>query len=239
MNDDERSFSLGEKFFAHLRRGMLSFALPLVVLALAVVLLLHPPGVQVETRFILIFACVMIPLVLFAAWRGYKKLVASFEGFRLFVSHDRLRRVQPGYPDIEIARGEVTRIVEVPGKGLTVFGPGRQQYIGIHAALDGFEEVRALLVTWRTPEQRRSILPMVALILGALLTLVGCVVIIGSDDKLLVTVFGLAQIGLFLYCIVVMRKSPHLDARTRKSVWFFPFIILVVALRIWVVWHPM
>jgi len=239
MNDDERVFSMGEKFFADLRRVLLSRTLPLIVLILLIAVLVHPPGVQVDSAVILFSACIMVPLGFFGVRRGYKQLVATYRGFRLFVSHDRLRRVQPGLPDLEIARDEVTRIVDVPGKGLTVFGTGYQKFIGIPAGLDGFEEARALLVTWMTPEERRGGLVSWYPILLGLLTVVGLAVVIGSENRLLVTTLGLGLIGLLLYCIVVLRKSPHIDARTRRGVWFFPLIILALVLRIWTVWHPM
>jgi hypothetical protein len=96
---------------------MLSRALPLIVLALMVGLLVHPPGAQVEPVILLFGVCILVPLGLFGVRRGYRQLVTTYQGFRLFVSHDRLRRVQPGLPDLEIARGEVTRIVDVPHLG--------------------------------------------------------------------------------------------------------------------------
>lgn len=237
--DDERVFSLGDAFFVHLRRIALGRVLPLIVLALAVGLLVHPPGVQVEAGFLLFTACVLLPLGLFGAWRGFRRLIATFEGYRLFVSHDRLRRVQPGLPEMEIARGEVTRIVEVPGKGLTVFGTGHQKFIGVPAGLDGFEEVRALLATWCSFEERRGALASWFPILAGLLGVVAFAVVIGSENRLLVTALGLGLIALQLYCVIVLPRSPQVDSRTKKAIWFFPFIILAVALRIWTVWHPM
>lgn len=138
--NDERVFSLGPKFFVDLRRKLWSFMLPLVLVILAVALLVHPPGLRVEGNVRLMAACILTPALLFGAWRGYKQQVASFEGYRLLIGGDRLRRVQSGLPDLEIARGDVVRIVEVPGKGLTVFGPGRLSFISVPASLEGFEE---------------------------------------------------------------------------------------------------
>jgi hypothetical protein len=239
MNDDERVFSMGEKFFEDLRRALWSRTLPLIVLILLLALLVHPPGVETDPAIIVLGVCILVPMGFIGVRRGFKQLVATYQGFRLFVSPDRLRRVQPGLPDLEIARDEVTRILEVPGKGLTIYGTGRQKFIGIPASLDGFEEVRALLVTWKTPEERRGVLVSWSPILLGLLTVVGFGVVVGSDSRLLVTTLGVVLIGLLLGCIVVLYKSPHADARTRRMIWVLPLIILVVGLRIWTVWHPM
>jgi hypothetical protein len=237
MSSDERAFFLGPKFFANLRRATLSVMVPLTGVILAVALFVHPPGASVESSTLLIAACLVVPAVLFGAWRGYRRQVSSFEGFILFVSPDRLRRVQPGLPEMEIARSEVVRLVEAPGKSLVVFAAGHQRFIAIPASLTGFEEVRALLASWRTPEERRTGLAQWYPALAGLLTVLAFGLVVGSSNKLLVTILGVALIGALLYSVVAMRRSPHVDARVKKVAWFILFALLAIASRIWVVWQ--
>ncbi|HKV11220.1 MAG TPA: hypothetical protein VJ725_23970 [Thermoanaerobaculia bacterium] len=238
MDLDEKSFSLGAKFFADLRRAMLTRLVPLFLAILAVALLVHPPGVETDSSFTWIMACVLIPIVCFGGWRGYKRQLASYQGYRLFLTQDRLRRVQPGLPDMEISRSEVTRLFEAPGKALTLFGSGYHRFIAIPASLDGYEEVRAQLVSWKTPEQRQAGLAAWYPALAGLLTIIAYAVVIASSNRTLVTTLGALLIGALLYSTVVMYKSPQLDAKAKKVVWFMPLVILSVAARIWMVWNP-
>lgn len=83
---------MGEKFFEDLRRVLLSRTLPLIVLILLIAVLVHPPGVQVDPAVTVLSVCILVPLGFIGVRRGYKQLVATYRGFRLFVSPGRRPR---------------------------------------------------------------------------------------------------------------------------------------------------
>jgi hypothetical protein len=70
-----------------------------------------------------------------------------------------LRRVVSSLPALEIARSEVTRIVDSPGEGLTVMTAARQRFVFIPEQLQEYPLVREQLAGWRpfeTPRLRRT-----------------------------------------------------------------------------------
>jgi hypothetical protein len=238
MNESERVFDLGPSFFENLRRVTWLRAVPVIFVALGAALFFGPPGITMDPGLRAAVACVLFPAGLFGAWRGYRRQVASFQGFRLVVEPGAVRRIQPGLPDMEIARGEVRRIVEAPGKGLTVLGPGHQQFITVPHGLNGFDEARALLAAWSTPEIRTSALAQWYPALAGLLTVTALALVVGSSDRTVVTGCGVALIAALLYSMLAVRNSPHVDPRARKMMWLMPVIVVLVALRIWAVWQP-
>jgi hypothetical protein len=234
MNETE--FHLTDKFFSDLRRAILTRGVPLALCAAFAGLFAMSSEVRTDPWMILFMVCVVSVIAVVGIRRGYRQQMESFRGFRIFLGEDAIRRVQPNLPEMAIPRQEITRIVRAPGRGLTVFGADRRNFLGIPESLEGFETVRSTLSHWHEMEERTSRLapwiPMAAG-LGAIALMIAT---FRSTDRLFTTSAGLVLIALFSYCGVAIHRSRHADARTKRIVWFMPLVVLLVAVQIWNAW---
>jgi hypothetical protein len=230
-----REFKLSDGFFTLLRRGLLIRSVPLIALALGTGLYLG--GRQGATPALLVVIVpTMLGLMAFAMWRAVGRHEASLRTFRILLGDDVIRRTQAGYPDIEIARKDVLKIRDIPGHGLILQGPERYQSIAIPEMLEGIEECRAALAGWRASEtaeptfwsRNASTLTGVAMIGGLL------VVNLSWDARVVVPV-GLALSIVLVWSAWVMRRSPNVDARTRRRAWWVLFVLVWLLVRMYVV----
>jgi hypothetical protein len=233
---DEREFRLGESFFPYFRQMALTRILPVLVIAILVAVFVSSRRSEMDPVLMLVMGVFMALIVGFGGWKGLQRQEESFRGFRIHLDEGSIRRSQPGLPEIAIARESITRIVRVPGKGMTVFGPGRQEIIGIPEALEGFAVVENTLEGWRPFEAGKTGMASWLLLLTGLGTLAAFAVLVLSTDKILVTACGGALLVLMLYSAITVPGSPHLDRRTKRAFWFTPVLIVVIVVQIWRVW---
>jgi hypothetical protein len=98
----------------------------------------------------------VLPLVLLAALAGLSHLArmrrarARWEGFRVALGQDGIRREVPGSPTLRIGRAEVTAVEEDP-RGISVRAAGRA--LLVPRQLQGYERFREALAAWRAPPQ--------------------------------------------------------------------------------------
>jgi hypothetical protein len=94
----------------------------------------------------------VLPLVLLAIVAGLSHLrrmrrsQARWEGFRVRLGPDAIRRDLPGFPEVSIARGEITGVDEGP-RGLAV--RARERALFVPRQLEGYDGFRAALAAWR------------------------------------------------------------------------------------------
>lgn len=233
MNDEKKEFRLGEEFFLHFRRATLVRTLPLILLAGAGGLVVArgdsdmPPGIAVA----------VICFLLLTAWRHYRQQAERFRGFRVLLSASGLQRNQPGLTEVFIPASQISRVAALPGKSLTVYGPTPQQVIVIPATTEGYQQIREVVDAWCPPEvsaQARlsSQLPAIA----GVATIVALVTVFRSENAVIVMPVGLALIVFLGWAISSVRRSPHLDAGLKRSLWLVLVPIAAIAARIWSVW---
>jgi len=83
---------------------------------------------------------------------GRRKFRAAWRSYQLTLDAAWISTKAVGLVATEIRRDEVTRIVDRPGYGLTIFGPEKGPVVFIPEELVGYAEVRAVLAEWRTLE---------------------------------------------------------------------------------------
>ena len=233
---EETEFRLSERFFPYFRRMTLTRILPVLVVAILVAVFAVPGNAEMNPAMMVVMAVVLALAVGFGGWRGLRRQEASFRGFRVRLDADSIRRVQPGLPDLLIPKDRISRIIRVPGKGMTVFGAGRQEILGIPEALESFAVVESTLKAWHPFEIRKPSLASWAPMLVGLGTVVIFALVIMSSNRLFVTIAGGALILLMIYSTVALYRSKHVDARNRRFVWFMPLVTLAIAVRIWMAW---
>lgn len=229
-------FKLGEPFFPYFRRVALGRFLPFLVIAIVAAVLITASREEMDPSMMLVFGGIMAMVIGIGGWRGLKQQEANLRELRIRLDEGSIRRTQPGLPELTIPKEQIRRIVRVPGKGLTVFGTGRQQILGIPEFLEGFAVVENVLEGWHAFEVRKPGLSTWLGLLALIGTLAAFVALYVSTSKTVVTACGGGLLALMIYSAIALRGSPHVDKRTQRFVWFLPVIILVIAVRIWMVW---
>jgi hypothetical protein len=93
----------------------------------------------------------VLPLVLLVALAGLSHLArmrrarARWDGFRVALGEDGIRRELPGSPTVRIGRAEVTAVEEGP-RGIAVRAEGRAFLVP--RELEGYERFRGELARW-------------------------------------------------------------------------------------------
>ena len=203
-------------------RQRLSWALPsllLVVITVLSILTRLQPGLAETLPFSL---PVVVACLAFGTFRSARLARrngrADWDSYQLSLADDGLRRVVSSLPAVEIARNEVTHIVESPGQGLTVLTADRQRFIFIPEQLERYAAVREQLAGWRcftAPRVRRT---LVVQMLWTLL-LLGLWLATGllPDVRLAL----LAGVGLWVVGGISIRETLRLgipDRRYRRRV---------------------
>lgn len=97
-------------------------------------------------------ASLVLPLALLAALAAFshrsrmRRSRARWEGFLVAFDGDAVRREIPGFPEVTIARGEVTAVEEGPG-GIAVRAGERALFVP--RQLLGYARFRDALAAWR------------------------------------------------------------------------------------------
>jgi len=215
-------YRLSDSASAALVRRAETMSLIVGALAAAVGIFIAFRNAQPASVWPLVFAIpVLIIPVLWGVRRSFRRQQLSWQSFELSLSSEGIRRRMTGYPDIHIRRDEIKRIDE-HGEWLVVRttrpGPG----LIIPKGLEGFEEVRHELLSRHHVEKQRgsdhqrlvwSLLTVVAT-LGAF-----AVLALSTDPLIVVPLAAMMVIGAG-WAIWVVRRSPHIDERTKRTIWF-------------------
>jgi hypothetical protein len=146
---DAAAFDVG---FDHLRGTRLKWLTPVfVVLVLVLLAVIAPRGPLNDnvTRGFAGFLLVCTVWFLLAQGLGRRRGRRLWASYELSLSDDvvRLSSAARRSP-LEIRRADVTQVVESPGRGLTVLTAEKSRTVFVPAQLVGYDEARALLVTW-------------------------------------------------------------------------------------------
>lgn len=226
---------LSETFFQGLTKRILSFSIPLSLLALGAAWYMSEAG----TDGVSIISLVIVATVLaFTMARTLRRQKRSFRSFCIRVEEDRLARVQDGYPPLEIAFADITKISEQSPHGLTVQGSGPHQAIFLFSSLERFDELRARLAAHHPIEKSVPKFWSVPKLLGMILgPLVALVVVFRSDSPPVVWVAGCLALGVLACCVVTIARSPHVERSAKRGLWWMIPVVLSICLKMWfVVW---
>lgn len=226
---------LSETFFRGLTKRILSFTVPLMLLSVAAGWYASKGGIDSTAGVGLV---VVTAAIAFSAARTVRQQKRSFRSFCIRVEADRLVRLQDGYPPVEIAFADITKIIEQAPHGLTVQGAGPQQTIFLFATLERFEELRARLAAHHPIEPCVptfwSLPKLLGLILGPL---VAVIVVFRSDSPPVVWIAGLVALGILSSCALTVARSPHFEQSTKRGLWWLIPVFLTIVLKMWfVVW---
>ena len=237
MNDQQQEFRLGEAFFQNFRRVTLTRTLPLMLLAGAAGFFMTRTGSDLPAGFGMATGGAILLMIAYSMRRSYRQQTERLRGFRVLLSAEGLRRNQPGLAEVFLHADQICRVVEYPGRSLTVHGPTPAQLIAIPATIEGFQQIRQILETWCPVEIGTSwSLAGQAPALSGVATLAALVTVYRSENAAIVTALGVALIGVLAWAFLSLRSNPNLDAKTKRSVWFVLLPMFAVAARVWSLW---
>ena len=227
-----RCYRFDPSGFDEVRRRMLIVAGPLAPLVIALVWYfdgrIHP-----NRSF---FDFIVLPIiVVWTTYRSVRRARKEWESLRVEFRMSKLIRKRQGYPDLEFAPGDVTRIAESP-KGMVIETESPFKRLIISKHLLDYEDFRADLRAWApavsiVPARRsiRAWILSVASVLGFMcLFTLGPVYLMETSHRELVVPLGIAlciaNLAIFL---VFMLRSPEMPSHFKYGGWIFPALPLL------------
>ncbi|MGE5322686.1 MAG: hypothetical protein ACM3SW_07485 [Actinomycetota bacterium] len=227
-----RSYRLDPQGFDEVRRRILIVLGPLAPLLVACVWYFDG-RVQPDRS---LFDFVLLPLILvWTSYRSVRRARRGWESLRLELRTDKLIRKRQGYPDLELAPDDVTRIVESP-TGIVLETGSRFKRLFISKRLLDYEDFRANLIAWapagKMAPAERSILKWIlsaVSVLGLMcLFALGPLYLTGTSHRELVVPLGIALcLANLAVILVLMLRSPEMPTSFRYTAWILPALPLL------------
>lgn len=227
-----RSYRLDPEGFAEIRRRILIVFGPLAPLVIAFVW--HFDGRLHPDRNL--FDFILLPIIL--VWSTYtstRRARRGWESLRVEFRMGMLIRKRPGYPDLELAPGNVTGIAE-SAKGMLIATKSHFKRLFISRHLVDYEDFRGNLSAW-APEVK--IVPAARSLWGGIVSVasvVGCMCLfgfgplylLGTPHREWVVPLGIALCLANLAMILVfMFRSPEMPHSFRYTAWILPALPLL------------
>jgi hypothetical protein len=234
MQEEHR---LKDEFFVRLRRAYFTRGVPIAVIAVSLGLFLglRQAGDWIIAAVMIVLFSVMIG---FSVKKGLQKQMEGFRTFRIVLDDDSITRLQDGLPDITIRGVEIRRIVEVAGNGIGVYGQGMLQQFNIPWEIEGFDRLRQRLEQWQPVVSKKPRSYSTYLFfLVVLAPLAGIAVVETTKNKALILWVGIPVLVVYVFCGVVMFRSPNVDKRTRRAAWLMLLLVLILVAKIWSALH--
>lgn len=180
-----------------------------------------------------VFDFVGLPLIM--AWVVYKGVQRERDKWSSLVLEFRdnsLIRTLPGYPLLEIAPSEVTRMVDFSG-GIIVRTESRRKTLIVGSDLLGYEDFRNRLVAWAPTakvEQRNLSLRGIISVLGCILIFGGPVYLMYTPHHELILPLGAASFAGMVTIILYSQGSPNVPTSVQKTSWVLLLLPLLATI---------
>lgn len=180
----------------------------------------------------------LIPFIIWRVIRRTRRMLRNaVETYQLTIDEIQITRTQKECPTMVILRSSVERISERAGQGFRIETAKRAENIWVPGELEGYEEVKALLLS-TTPAEASTMRHPLALTYGySVLGIIAFFAVMWSHERMLVTGAGLVVLCFFVaYTFQVARAWPNLSPQTKRTVWVIALPTLAVVARIVSVW---
>lgn len=176
---------------------------------------------------------IVIPLLLvyngFSFYRMLRRQQALFESYRVTITNEGIIRDQASTPVIMIRMADIKGITKMKNGTLCVKGPRFSDRIWIPAQMENYDQLVQSLNAISPLAPEKELTKRLILIFSALLLVLGLFYILNTTkNKFLVVISGIGLVGVFVYSMVSIQQSRHLDQRTKNRSWFVLFIILMI-----------
>ncbi|HEU5414158.1 MAG TPA: hypothetical protein VFW31_10390 [Candidatus Angelobacter sp.] len=174
-------------------------------------------------------------IVVWSTYSSVRRARKEWETLEVEFRMGKLIRKRPGYPDLEFAPGDITRIVE-SHKGMVIETGSHFRRLFISKHLVDYGDFRADLRAWApsvsiVPAERsiRAWVLSVASVLGGMCLFgLGPIYLMGTSHRELVVPLGIALcLANFAFILVFMLRSPEMPSRFRYTGWILPALPLL------------
>ena len=217
----------------------LSFTILVMLIPLFVMLF---TGQLSDPRALITVLCgfgLLLAFVVYRIIRRVRKMMTNaIETYELTIDDLQITRTQRECPTMVIPRFEVKRLSERAGQGFKIETANFRQCIWVPAELEGYEEVKALLLSTTAAETRTVRHPLVVAYAAQVLMVVGFFIVMLSERRVLVTAVGAAILCFYIYYVFqLVRTWPNASRATRRALWITPLPALALVARVAGMWR--
>ena len=216
----------------------LSFTIGIMLITFLVMLFTGQLSNQTTLITLLILYSLLVPIVIWLTIdRVRERVKNAVETYELTIDDLQITRTQRECPTVLIPRAEVTRISERAGQGFRIETANSRQNIWVPKELEGYDEVKALLLSSAAEQLKTTRYPLVITYTIALLGLAAFLVLLYSHQRNLVIAAGAALLCFYAYYIFeVVRTWQNLSRSAKRSLWPMALVLFIVISRVASVW---
>ena len=239
-----RTFEYDPNRFADFRKLILRRALPLTLLTTAAGLYIGlrdgrmPPG---SVNVMLVIVPLAIAFSLFSLWKGISRGVERqrvlYDSYRLTIDGAGITREQLDMPTIRMANDDISRITRNANGSFTVVGRNPHEQIAIDARIQNHDELEQLLRRIRPFDDANRQSPLARFPgLPAIVVIILFAAVFLSGNTIIVTLCGVILLGLLGWSFIEVRKSKHIDAKTKRGLYFIVLPVYAVLVKLFYLW---
>lgn len=207
--------------------------LPIVLLALGSGLWIGGQKADSTTPLIII-AVFLLVITMFSIVRGIQKQKKLWSSYRIILDESSIKKVQDALPDVTIAYGEIVKIMEGPGFGLSVHADSARQ-IGIPATLEDYDQLRLELSgrhSFESIPQVRTRWMQFSPTVAVLATIIGFLVTFLSSNPYISASAGILLFIGLVVSLVQIGRNPQVAKQMKWQTCFIIFPLFGIAARV-------
>jgi len=216
-------FQIKENGFDKIKKKSFILVIPLLIIVITGILISHfndnRESKDIDTLLFLI--PIFIIIITFGFLKGIKRQRILFESYKLIITETEIIRERHNTPTISIPRNEIKSIIKNSERIIMIVGNSDEDIIEIPLQINNPEKLEQILTQIQPAidASETSYTLKYKHILITLLTigLIACFCI--STNKIIVGIIGPMLILLSVYIYYLIRKSKHIDTKTKKGMW--------------------
>lgn len=223
-----KTYSLSPEAIERLKGKIMTRVFPVMAAAVGFGLFFAFRNLHWDRTTGIVIACGIVLCFGIGLWVLKKQTPGSLASYQLVVTPEAITRKQKGLDDVQIRREEVIAIVESAWMGgLRIRTADRFREIIVMKDVDGYEELRMLLRSWKEPTSASELrASQVVGVAGMLLYFAAHYAKDFIRDERLAAALRIVAALTLLWTFYEVQKSSHVDKKTKRWswVWLFPTI---------------
>lgn len=163
--------------------------------------------------------------------RTRKVLARCWNSYTLEIGPDYLLRQQADTPDVRLPFSEIKRIERRPGDYVRVVGTKKLHVIGIPHGIEHFDEIWQTLAGLAPVTEHASDhflgRHLITVVAGA-----GFLGMFWSTSPRIVLPIAAALVGILVWGMVFLRRSPNASRQSRRAIWLYVWLIFLVGMKV-------
>lgn len=215
-------------------RKRISFRIPIMVMALMIGIFSAISKSDFHGNlYTFLPPVILISIALiFGIRRGSKINKDVIDSYKIELLDNSIKKYQKNVPIVEINKSEITSIVEVKNKGITIRTENINKYIYIPVIIEEYLEIRKTLSELREIEIKENNYSQYINIIASLGSIIAVGIIMISENSYVVIPVGTVFLVILIWSIYKIQTNQHIDSRIKKNSWFILFPILFIFLKV-------